>query len=129
MERSDVMKEFVISTNAFELPKILEGNEAEYTLIIRLLLLEPGTNQNHPDMGIGIRSRYQFSDTSDINNLSTEIKNQMDQFAPQLLATTVELQIIDSVLVIFITTDSSQTYGIGFNTETGEIGGLRLSDL
>lgn len=123
------MKEFVISTNAFELPKILEGNEAEYTLIIRLLLLEPGTNQNHPDMGIGIRSRYQFSDTSDINNLSTEIKNQMDQFAPQLLATTVELQIIDSVLVIFITTDSSQTYGIGFNTETGEIGGLRLSDL
>ena len=46
------MKEFVISTNAFELPKILEGNEAEYTLIIRLLLLEPGTNQNHPDMGI-----------------------------------------------------------------------------
>lgn len=123
------MKEFVISTNAFELPKILEGNEAEYTLIIRLLLLEPGTNQSHPDMGIGIRSRYQFSDTSDINNLSTEIKNQMDQFAPQLLATTVELQIIDSVLVIFITTDSSQTYGIGFHTETGEIGGLRLSDL
>lgn len=123
------MTEFVLSTNAFELPKILEGNEAEYTLIIRLLLLEPGTDQNHPDMGIGIRSRYQFSDTSDINNLSTDIKNQMDKFAPQLLASSVELQIIDSVLAILITTDSSQTYGVGFHTETGEIGGLRLSDL
>ena len=54
---SNSFKEYLLSINEFVQPKVLSGDSAAFADIIRLFLLEPGTNQTHPDMGIGIRSR------------------------------------------------------------------------
>lgn len=122
-------KEYVLSINEFIQPKVLSGNQAAYTDIIRLFLLDPGTNQTHPSMGIGIRSRYRFSDTSQISTLREEVKVQMQTYLPNLLTADVQIETYGSTLVIFITTEDETVYGIGYNTENGNIGGLTLDDI
>lgn len=126
---SNEFKEYVLSINEFIQPKILKGEQAAYTDIIRLCLLEPGTNQTHPEMGIGIRTRYRFSDTSEINTLKSELQSQMKEYLPNLLVMNVQIETFGSTLAIFISSQDDQVYGIGYNTDTGSIGGLTLDDI
>ena len=124
-----IFKEYTLSINEFMQPKVLKGDQAAYTDIIRLFLLDPGTNQTHPEMGIGIRSRYRFSDTSQISTLREEAKVQMQTYLPNLLTMDVQIETYGSTLAIFITSEDETIYGIGYNTETGTIGGLTLDDI
>ena len=48
--------EFSFSVDDFENPKTYKDAEAIATLLVRLLILEPGTFQSHPDMGVGLYS-------------------------------------------------------------------------
>ena len=126
---NNLFKEYVLSINEFIQPKVLSGDQAAYTNIIRLFLLDPGTNQTHPEMGIGIRSRYRFSDTSEISKLREEVKVQMQTYLPNLLTMDVQIETYGSTLAIFITSKNNTIYGIGYNTEEGTIGGLTLDDI
>ena len=99
------MKENVLSLNNFGMPKVFNENDSAYVLIIRLLLLEPGKFQSHPDMGIGIRSRYRFNnDENFLMNLQNDIKKQIDKYLPELSATEVTLTTNNQVLGIIINT-------------------------
>lgn len=49
------MKEHVLSLNDFNMPKVFDASNSIYVLIVRIILLEPGTFQSHPEMGIGIK--------------------------------------------------------------------------
>lgn len=126
---SNEFKEYLLTTNEFMQPKVLTGEPAAYTAIIKLCLLEPGTNQTHPYMGIGIRTRYRFSDTSEISALQSELKNQMKEYLPSLLVMDVQIETYGSTLAIFVSSQDDQIYGIGYNTDTGSIGGLTLDDI
>ena len=126
---NNTFKEYTLSVNEFMQPKVLKGDQAAYTDIIRLFLLDPGTNQTHPEMGIGIRSRYRFSDTSQISALREEAKLQMQTYLPNLLTMDVQIETYGSTLAIFITSENETIYGIGYNTENGTIGGLTLDDI
>lgn len=126
---NNLFKEYVLSINEFIQPKVLSGDQAAYTDIIRLFLLDPGTNQTHPEMGIGIRSRYRFSDTSQISTLREEVKTQMQTYLPNLLTMNVQIETFGSTLAIFITSEDETVYGIGYNTESGTVGGLTLDDI
>lgn len=126
---SNDFKEYLMSINEFVQPKVLKREQAAYTDIIRLLLLEPGTNQTHPDMGIGIRTRYRFSDSSEISDLQTEVKSQMNTYLPSLMVMDVQIQAYGTTIAIFISSSSDEVYGIGYNTDTGTIGGLTLEDI
>lgn len=126
---SNEFKEYLMSINEFVQPKVLKGEQAAYTDIIRLLLLEPGTNQTHPDMGIGIRTRYRFSDSSEISDLQAEVKSQMNTYLPSLMVMDVQIQAYGTTIAIFISSSSDEVYGIGYNTDTGTIGGLTLEDI
>lgn len=128
-ETSNDFKEYLMSVNEFVQPKVLKGQQAAYTDIIRLFLLEPGTNQTHPDMGIGIRTRYRFSDTSAISTLKSEVKTQMNLYLPSLMVMDVQIQTFGTTLAIFISSKDDEVYGIGYNTDTGAIGGLSLDDI
>ena len=46
------MKEHVLSLNDFNMPKVFNESDSAYVLIIRLLLLEPGKFQSHPEVDI-----------------------------------------------------------------------------
>lgn len=128
-ETSNEFREYVLSTNEFMQPKVLKKDQAAYTDIIRLFLLDPGTNQTHPEMGIGIRSRYRFSDTSEIFKLEQEVKDQMQLYLPNLLTMDIQIEAYGTTLAIFITSENEEVYALGYNTETGAMGGLSIDDM
>lgn len=126
---SNNFKEYLLSINEFVQPKVLKGESAAFIDILRLFLLEPGTNQTHPDMGIGIRSRYRFSDTSEIGKLKQEVKDQIQTYIPNLLIMDIQIETFDTTLAIFITSKDDNVYAVSYNTETGKIGSLTLDDI
>lgn len=126
---SNNFKEYLLSINEFVQPKVLKGDSAAFIDILRLFLLEPGTNQTHPDMGIGIRSRYRFSDTSEIGKLKQEVKDQIQTYIPNLLIMDIQIETFDTTLAIFITSKDDSVYAVSYNTETGKIGSLTLDDI
>ena len=112
------MKEHVLSLNDFNMPKVFNESDSAYVLIIRLLLLEPGKFQSHPDMGIGIRSRYRFNnDENFLMNLQNDIKKQIDKYLPELSATEVTLTTNNQVLGIIINT-ADGAYVVSYDTTT-----------
>ena len=76
-------KDFLFSTDNFNQPKVVEGKEAISTLLVRLILLEPGTNQVRPEMGVGLVSRYRYIDKENISDLKQDIYDQITRFMPQ----------------------------------------------
>ena len=112
------MKEHVLSLNNFGMPKVFNDNDSAYVLIIRLLLLEPGKFQSHPEMGVGIRSRYRFNnDENFLMNLQSDIKKQIDKYLPELSATDVTITSNNKVLGIIINT-ADGAYVVSYDTTT-----------
>ena len=112
------MKEHVLSLNDFNMPKVFNENDSAYVLIIRLLLLEPGKFQSHPEMGVGIRSRYRFNnDENFLMNLQNDIKKQIDKYLPELSATDVTITSNNKVLGIIINT-ADGAYVVSYDTTT-----------
>lgn len=103
------MKEHVLSLNDFGMPKVFDENDSAYIAIIRLLLLEPGKFQSHPEMGVGIKSRYRYNTDDDfLVTLQNDINNQINKYLPELISTNVTVIKRGQVLGIIIdTTDGS----------------------
>ena len=47
-------REYLLSVTPLKRPKVLEGEEAIAMDLLRLILLNPGSDPLHPDMGVGI---------------------------------------------------------------------------
>lgn len=115
------MKEHVFSLNAFSMPKVYEDDDANYILIIRLLLLEPGTFQTHPEMGIGVKSKCRYvNDDNFLIDLKDVIHSQMVTYLPSIITTEIRISIVDHTLTIEIDT-TDKTYSLGYNTDTYEV--------
>ena len=113
------MKEHVLSLNDFNMPKVFNENDSAYVLIIRLLLLEPGKFQSHPEMGVGIRSRYRFTnDENLLVSLKNDINNQINKYLPELVATDVTVTKNDKVIGIIINT-ADGSYVVAYDTAKG----------
>ena len=70
----------VLSVDEFDNPKIYKNAEAVMVLLTRLILLNPGTIQSHPDMGVGI-VKYRYS-TNTLDKLQERVANQIDTYLP-----------------------------------------------
>lgn len=115
------MKEHVLSLNDFGMPKVFDDADTQYILIIRLLLLEPGKFQSHPEMGVGIRTRYRFNnDDNFLSSLSDDIKNQISKYLPSLMMVDIRLTVKNNVLGIIIDT-SKGSYVLAYNSDDGDI--------
>ena len=70
-----------LSIDNFNDPKIFKNAEALMLLLSRLVLLEPGVFQSHPDMGVGLLTNYRYKiDTEDglASEIQQRIRNQID---------------------------------------------------
>lgn len=115
------MKEAVLSLNAFNMPKVFEEVDSSYVLITRLILLEPGTFQSHPNMGVGIKSRYRYNNNSDFMlNLKNDISSQISTYLPELQYTDITLKNKDNKLGIIITTDDG-SYALAYDPESNNM--------
>ena len=103
-----VYREHTLSTNSFKKPRVLTGKPAIATLLVRLILLEPGTDPNHPEMGIGLVSKYRFLTEELALDLMDNIKKQVSLYLPELQCTNVEIGYSpEKIAIIKVTIDDT----------------------
>lgn len=120
-------KEYTLTTDEFLKPKQLKGKAAVAQLLLHLILLEPGTLTNFPLMGVGIVSRYRYSDTANLKKLKTDIFDQINTYLPEFNAVDVKLSVgVDNNLIIDIQIDDTV---YKFETSKQEDNKIGLDDL
>ena len=112
--------EHLLSINKFEKPTVAKDNDAISILSTRLILLEPGTIQSHPDMGVGLVSRYRYSETRNIESLRRDIKDQITKYLPTLSGADVEVTTNDKNLNISVLADNIM-YAYTFDATTNSL--------
>lgn len=77
---SVVNKEYAFGVNKFNKPKTFDQNDAIGARLMELIMMEPGDDPLHPDMGVGIKSfRYTINT---IDALRDRIENQIATYLP-----------------------------------------------
>lgn len=110
------MKAHVLSLNEFNMPKVFDSSDSTYIHIIQLILLDPGKYQSHPTMGVGLRTKYKYSnDDNFLIDLKSNITNQIEMFLPELTGSDISLTHKDGVLGIIIGTTKG-TYAVAYNS-------------
>lgn len=112
------LKEYLMTTNNFDRPTILKGNDAIYNLLVKLALLEPGTIQTHPEAGLGLLSNYRYS--FDAEKIRMDYKKQIETYLPSLRNVEVLTEINTHYLLIQINVDGIM-YPINVDMDTNKL--------
>lgn len=111
-----ISEEYSFSIDDFENPKIYKNPEAVAVLLTRLLLLEPGTFQSHPEMGVGLYSKYMYSVNGiNVSNLKKDIQKQIVAYLPDYQSASVNVNQDKETIYITIEIDST-IYGFIYNS-------------
>lgn len=116
--------EYTMSVNKIKRPIVLKDKDAIYVLLVRLALLEPGTNQSFPKMGLGLKSKYRYTFAEKLPALINDYKNQIETYLPGLEFVEVTAEVVDKTLIFKVTIDRNILYPIVINTDT-----MSLSDM
>lgn len=114
------ISEFSFSVDDFQNPKVYKDPEAIATLLVRLVLLEPGTIQSHPDMGVGINSRYKYSVEGGASELQSDIERQIEKYLPQFSGAEISVTEQNSTYYIYAKI-GSVLYAIYFDKTSANI--------
>lgn len=82
-------REYLFSTNEYNEPVKVTDKSAIALLLIRLILLNPGSDPLHPDMGVGLRE-YRYS-LDQLQELKKRIEDQIELFLPDFQSAVVAL--------------------------------------
>ena len=115
------MQAHLMTLNAFNRPEVLNDIDAKYMHILYLLLLDKGKFQSHPDMGVGLRTRYKFSDEDSLIYLKNDIEQQLRTYLPDVYEAEVDLILDDSNVLEINIAFNDNIYQVNYNTETGKI--------
>lgn len=106
-----ILHEHTLSVDEFNNPKVLKNSEAIATVLVRLLLLEPGTFETHPEMGVGLVSRYRYSFTGHAEELKADFKGQIETYLPTFQGISIDVRESDNMY--YITAEiNGQLFGI-----------------
>lgn len=112
-----MQKAHVLSLNEFNMPKVFSESDSAYVHIIYLLLLEPGTFQSHPNMGVGLRSRYRYNNNENfLLDLKNSITDQISTYLPELTFVDISLTVSNTILGIIIDTTNG-AYVLAYDSE------------
>ena len=113
------LNEYSMSVDDFKNRKTYSDREAVCVLLARLLLLEPGTFQSHPNMGVGLVSKYRYG-VDVASDLQSNFKNQIELYLPQLQGCRVNVTQSGQVLNIAVEYNNV-LYGVSFNQSSNKI--------
>lgn len=103
-------REYLLSVDEFSNPQVVEGKSAIALLLSRLILLEPGSDPLHPDMGVGLR-KYRFNSNKDnLQTLQSAIEKQVDTYLPSFQGSEVQLILNDDKTMNINITVGDTTY-------------------
>lgn len=119
--------EYTLSTDEFRKPRVLKGKDAVSQLLVHLILLEPGTFSNRPDMGVGLVSRYRYTEKKNLDKLKNDIYDQITTYMPDFQGVDVNLDMDEeNNLIIDIYVDGTL---YKFETSKQEDNKIGLKDL
>ena len=101
--------EHILDVNEFDQPKIYTGPFAIAQKISEIILMRPGTYPTRPYMGVGLIERYRYTFMDNINDLKTEVDDQIKTYLPEFGNVSVDFDTVaanDKVLLIYINIDS-----------------------
>lgn len=123
------MTEHLMSIGNTQLPSIIKGVDGDKVMIMRLILMEPGLIQTHPDMGVGLVSRYRYKDVETIKaELPANVKKQIETYLPHLQEVDVNVGFItqNNKTNVTITINSNEMHSIiVVDEETRDLVSLR----
>lgn len=73
-------REYIFSIDSFNKPVKAEDEMSMGLRLLELIMMEPGSNPLHPEMGVGIRN-YRFGITN-LTDLENRITNQIETYLP-----------------------------------------------
>lgn len=119
MPQTSILKEYALSVNEFNQPAEARGKKAIGVFLIRLLLMDKGTDPMRPDMGVGIVSRYRYMFEETCSELISDIRNQIQTYLLPYSNFLVDAKVEDKELHLTVTIDD-ETYSyksINLNSE------------
>jgi len=124
------VRESAFSVDDFKNPKVYKNAEAIATLLTRLLLLEPGTFQSHPEMGVGLMSKYRYGVEGSATDLQADFQRQIETYLPDFSGARVSVRQVRNEYRIAIGLDH-EIFHIYYDTEAQSIknGYAKLSSL
>lgn len=100
-------REYLLSTTVLNQPEVFEKQQAIAMLLMRLILLNPGSDPLHPDMGVGIVN-YRYA-MGRLDELKDRVAKQISTYLPCFPAGNVEIIINeDNTCDIVITINDDQ---------------------
>ncbi len=111
------ISEFSFSVDDFKSPKVYKDPKAVAILLTRLLLLEPGTIQSHPEMGVGLYSNFMYGmEGATASSLKSSIQKQITTYLPDFQSLNVSVVQKEDTLYITIEIDG-YVYGFVYNAD------------
>jgi hypothetical protein len=99
-------REYTLSITPLNRPEVLKNQEAIAMLLLRLILLNPGSDPLHPEMGVGIIN-YRYA-MGKLEELKRRVEDQISTYLPCFPAGNVEIDITPNKLCnILITIDAT----------------------
>jgi hypothetical protein len=131
--------DYPLGTDDLGLPKVRDMSKIETGVmnsailcIIRLILIEKGTYPDHPDMGVGIRSRYRFAFESELTSLQEDIETQISTYLPEVSPVTVKValendrnDILKNKIKISIIIDETE-YLLSYDVTSNTLEGIKF---
>lgn len=128
----DGSREYTLSVDSFNDPKVYKSPKSIQLLLTRLILLEPGTFQTHPEIGVGLISKFRYSidDGNLVQNLCSRIRTQIDTYIPIFAGAQVNAQ-VSSKSIYGTITIGNYVFSFGYNTDNNAFNSeiQSLSDL
>ena len=123
----DNITEFALSLDSFLNPTTYKGRSAVEILICRLILLEPGTIETHPDMGVGIVSRFRNMKETELPELDAEITKQMTTYLPFIYGVQVQTKFVGAKQVRIAIRANDELYALTFDQNKSTLKSEKLS--
>lgn len=101
-------REYLLTVNEFNKPEVLEQQQAIAMLLMRLILLNPGSDPLHPDMGVGIIN-YRYA-MGKLEELKHRVSKQIATYLPCYPAGNVEIELVDDHLCDILITINDTVY-------------------
>ena len=101
-------REYTLTITPLNRPEVLKQQEAIAMLLLRLILLNPGSDPLHPDMGVGIINyRYAFGK---LDELRQRVQDQIKNYLPCFPASEVKIDITSDKLCNILITVNDVVY-------------------
>lgn len=110
-ETPTVLREYSLNVDKYNSPLVYKNFNALGVILMRLMLLEPGTITHSPRMGLGLISKYRYIQSDKARDLAQAIRDQIRDYLDSTAVTDVNVTFPNSgenIMVIDISVNQMQ---------------------